>query len=115
MRERPLHVNISDRAHGSQGTELLQKVDQMVTNNGHCETEEHLSEEQKEMARTIRRKAEQRRTDAQKQLPKAAGMFCLTLRNNVSLIYMTLMLNISTCLRAISSSDHSLTVCMGCQ
>ena len=79
-------LNISDRADGSQVTELLQKVDQMVTSNGHYETEEHVSEELKEMERSIRRRAEQRRADAQKQstgLPKAAGMFSFTLRKNI--------------------------------
>ena len=72
-------LNISDRGDGSQVTELLQKVDQMVTSNGHYETEEHVSEELKEMERSIRRRAEQRRADAQKQstgLPKDSGMLC---------------------------------------
>ena len=74
-------LNISDRGDGSQVTELLQKVDQMVSSNGcHYETEEHVSEELKEKERTIRRRAEQRRTDAQKQStgrPKHIGMFWL--------------------------------------
>ena len=76
-------LNISDRGDRSQVTELLEKIDQMVTSNGcHYETEEHVSEELKEKERTIRRRAEQRRTDAQKQtagLPKDVGMFCFTL------------------------------------
>ena len=74
-------LDISDRGDGSQVTDLLQKVAQIVqSNGGHYETEEHVSEELKEKERTIRRRAEQRRTDAQKQStgpPKHIGMLCL--------------------------------------
>ena len=80
-------VNISDRGDGSQVTQLIEKIDQMVTSNGgHYETEEHVSEELKEKERTISRRAEQRRADALKQptgLPKDTGMFCFTVENNI--------------------------------
>ena len=92
-------LNISDRGDGSQVTELLQKVDQMVSSNGcHYETEEHVSEELKEMERTIRGRAEQRTADTQKQtagLPTDVGMFCIILRKKY---YINLHHEVSVCL-----------------